>query len=99
MHNDQPVPKPIAASGEDIEFPFLLNKNGYKLVFAENAICYHKHPDTILKYLQIKFSRGYWRTLLYKNYKNKSIAIIGHMGSGKSIIGKLIAKNLNFGIG
>ena len=60
-----------AASGEDIEFSFLLNKNGYKLVFAENAICYHKHPDTILKYLQIKFSRGYWRTLLYKNYKNK----------------------------
>ena len=30
----------------------------------------------------------------YQKYQNKSIAIIGHMGSGKSIVGKLIAKNL-----
>ena len=30
----------------------------------------------------------------YKNYMEKSIALIGHMGSGKSIIGKLIAKEL-----
>ena len=27
---------------------------------------------------------------------NKNIALIGHMGSGKSIIGKLISKKLNF---
>ena len=27
--------------------------------------------------------------------KSKKIALIGHMGSGKSLIGKLIAKNLN----
>ena len=60
-----------AASGEDFEFSFLLNKNGYRLVFTENAVCYHRHPDTINKYLKTKFSRGYWRTLLYKNYKNK----------------------------
>ena len=26
----------------------------------------------------------------------KSIAIIGHMGSGKTLIGKLIAKELNY---
>ena len=29
-------------------------------------------------------------------YNNKNIALIGHMGSGKSLIGKLIAKKLNF---
>ena len=28
----------------------------------------------------------------YKNYTNKSIALIGHMGSGKTIFGKMIAK-------
>jgi len=28
----------------------------------------------------------------YKNYVNKSIALIGHMGSGKTLLGKLIAK-------
>ena len=30
----------------------------------------------------------------YKNYTNKSIALIGHMGSGKTIFGKMIAKKL-----
>tara|TARA_B100001123_G_scaffold165669_1_gene190847 strand:+ start:34 stop:594 length:561 start_codon:yes stop_codon:yes gene_type:complete len=29
-------------------------------------------------------------------HTNKSIAIIGHMGSGKTLIGKLIAKELNY---
>ena len=28
----------------------------------------------------------------YSNYINKSIALIGHMGSGKTLIGKMIAK-------
>ena len=31
-----------------------------------------------------------------EDYNNKNIALIGHMGSGKSLIGKLIAKKLNF---
>ena len=28
----------------------------------------------------------------YKNYINKNIALIGHMGSGKTLIGKMISK-------
>ena len=31
-----------------------------------------------------------------KKHINKSIAIIGHMGSGKTLLGKLIAKELNY---
>jgi len=31
-----------------------------------------------------------------KKHMEKSIAIIGHMGSGKTLIGKLIAKELNY---
>ena len=31
-----------------------------------------------------------------EDYNNKNIALIGHMGSGKSLIGKLIAKKLKF---
>jgi cellulose synthase/poly-beta-1,6-N-acetylglucosamine synthase-like glycosyltransferase len=61
------------ACGEDFEFSFLLSKLGYKMVFAERAICYHRHPDTLYRYLKTKYSRGYWRTLLYKNYKEKII--------------------------
>lgn len=30
----------------------------------------------------------------YKNYKHKNIALVGHMGSGKSILGRLLAKKL-----
>ena len=32
----------------------------------------------------------------YKKHVEKSIAIIGHMGSGKTLIGKLLAKELNY---
>lgn len=59
------------ACGEDFEFSFLVSKNGYNLVLAENAFCYHRHPETLMKYLRTKFIRGYWRTLLYKNNKDK----------------------------
>jgi len=31
-----------------------------------------------------------------KNYKKKIIVIIGHMGSGKSLIGKILSKKLNW---
>lgn len=61
------------ACGEDFEFSFLMASNGHKMVFAEKAICYHKHPNTLLSYLKVKFKRGYWRTLLYKNNKKKVI--------------------------
>ena len=30
------------------------------------------------------------------NTQKKNIALIGHMGSGKSVLGKLISKQLNF---
>ena len=31
-----------------------------------------------------------------KNYKKKIIVIIGHMGSGKSLVGKLLSRKLNW---
>ena len=33
---------------------------------------------------------------IYKELNNKNIAIMGHMGSGKSLMGKIIAKQLGF---
>ncbi|MFH1240352.1 MAG: glycosyltransferase [Candidatus Diapherotrites archaeon] len=61
------------ASGEDPELAYKLAKKGEKLVFNENAVVYHKHPESLLKYLQIKFFRAYWRVLLYSRHKDKII--------------------------
>jgi len=61
------------ASGEDPELSFRMEKKGLKLVFNENAVVYHSHPESFLKYLKIKFWRGYWRILMYKHHKDKII--------------------------
>ena len=39
------------ASGEDPEFSFRLAKNGGKLIFNQNAVVYHVHPNKLMKYL------------------------------------------------
>ncbi|PWW81193.1 glycosyl transferase family 2 [Prosthecochloris marina] len=61
------------ASGEDFALSSKVSSNGHKLVFNEDAICYHKHPDTISAYSKQKYSRGYWRNLLYKLYPSNII--------------------------
>ncbi len=65
---DESFPK---ASGEDPELSYKISKKGKKLVFNEKAIVYHKHPETILRYLQVKFHRAYYRVLLYSKHKDK----------------------------
>ncbi|MFH1644099.1 MAG: glycosyltransferase [bacterium] len=62
-----------SASGEDPELSYRIEKKGLKLKFNPNAIVYHKHPESFLQYLKIKFFRGYWRILLYKNHQDKMI--------------------------
>lgn len=59
------------ASGEDPEFSFRVDKAGYKMVFNPKAIVYHKHPDTLKKYLKMNYGRGYWGRLLYKKHPDK----------------------------
>lgn len=61
------------ASGEDPELSYRMEKKGLKLVFNSNAIVYHEHPESVLSYLKIKFFRGYWRILMYRNHKDKII--------------------------
>jgi len=54
---------------EDAEFAFRLNQKGYKFVFNENAKVIHlKHPDTLFRYVKIKFLRAYFRTIILKKY-------------------------------
>jgi GT2 family glycosyltransferase len=59
------------ASGEDPEISFKLDAAGQKMVFAEKAVVYHDHVDSIGAYLRQKFWRAYWRVLLYKKHPNK----------------------------
>jgi len=59
------------SSGEDSELSFRIAEEGYKIVFNSQAFVYHRHPDTILKFIKQKFWRGFWRIHLYKKHKEK----------------------------
>lgn len=59
------------ASGEDPELSYRMEKKGLKLKFNPNAVVYHFHPESLMKYLKTKFFRGYWRILIYKHHKSK----------------------------
>lgn len=70
------------ASGEDPELSFRISKAGFKMIFQPKAFVYHKHPDTLPKFLKQKFWRGYWRIYLYKKHSNK---IFRHSYTPKSL--------------
>jgi len=61
------------ASGEDSDFSFRVSKGGGSMIFNPDAVVYHNHPSTLIKYLKVKFWRAYWRVLLYRKHKNKMI--------------------------
>lgn len=60
-----------SASGEDTELSYKFSNKGYKLLFIDDAITYHTHPESIFKYLKVKFYRAAWRIPLYKKHVNK----------------------------
>ncbi len=53
-------------SVEDQELSFRLASRGYRMVFVPDAIVFHRHPDSLLKYLRRKFWIGYWRVLVHR---------------------------------
>jgi len=59
------------ASGEDTEFSYRMQKAGRKMVFNQNAVTFHTHPVSFLKYLRIKFYRAFWRTKVYGRHRAK----------------------------
>jgi glycosyltransferase involved in cell wall biosynthesis len=62
------------ANNEDTDFSYKLSSAGYKMVFNPNAVVYHlNHPDSIKRYVRLKFWRGYWRMVVYKKYPNKML--------------------------
>ncbi|MFO7884945.1 MAG: glycosyltransferase [Desulfobacteraceae bacterium] len=61
------------ANNEDTEFSYRLALQGKKFVFNPNAVVYHKHPSTVLRYLRVKFWRGFWRMAVYAKYPQKAV--------------------------
>ena len=61
------------ANNEDTDLSYRLATAGYKLVFNPEAFVYHSHPDTFIKYLKLKFWRGYWRMIVYRRYPNRAV--------------------------
>lgn len=60
------------ANGEDAELSYRLASDGCKMVFNPKAVVFHTHPSTLVKYLKIKFWRGYWRMAVYRKYPHKA---------------------------
>lgn len=60
------------ANNEDTELSYRLCAAGYLLEFNPEALVYHRHPDSFAKYLRLKFKRGYWRMVVYRNYPGKA---------------------------
>jgi len=69
------------ADGEDMEISFRAEKFG-KMVFADKAFVYHRHPDSLSKFLKQKFSRGIWRFFVYRKQKHK---VVGDSYTPKSL--------------
>ncbi|PKN78571.1 MAG: glycosyl transferase family 2 [Deltaproteobacteria bacterium HGW-Deltaproteobacteria-1] len=61
------------ANNEDTELSYRMCAAGYRLEFNPEAIVYHLHPDSFVKYLRLKFKRGYWRMIVYRNYPGKAL--------------------------
>jgi glycosyltransferase involved in cell wall biosynthesis len=59
------------ASGEDADLSFRLASKGLKMVFQPEAVVFHRHPDTLFRYLKVKFWRAYWRNLLYRRHSSR----------------------------
>ena len=56
---------------EDQELSFRLNLRGYQLFFAPNAVVYHQHSDTLLKYFRKKRTIGYWKAQVVRRFPSK----------------------------
>jgi GT2 family glycosyltransferase len=61
------------ANNEDVDFSYRLAAAGKRMVFRPDAIVYHHHPDSFLKYFILKVKRGYWRMIVYKQHPGKAI--------------------------
>lgn len=56
---------------EDAELAYNLAAQGHRLVFAERAVVYHRHPESLWRYAFRKWRFGFWRVRVYQRHPNK----------------------------
>ena len=61
------------ACAEDIELSYRMAARGWKMKFVPNAVVYHTHPDTLLKYLKKKYKFAFWRVLAVRKNPGKAM--------------------------
>ncbi|MCU0611547.1 MAG: glycosyltransferase [Candidatus Eisenbacteria bacterium] len=62
------------ANNEDVDLSYKLAARGAGMVFAPDAIVYHRHPNSVRRYLRTKFLRAYWRAMVYRRHPAKLLA-------------------------
>lgn len=60
-----------SATVEDQELSFRLAERGHRLVFAPDAIVFHRHVTAVWKYARRKYFIGYWKALLVRQHPGK----------------------------
>lgn len=63
---------PVACA-EDIELSYRMSARGWKMVFVQDAVVYHTHPDTLSCYLNKKYKFAFWRMLAIRKHPDKSV--------------------------
>lgn len=62
------------ANNEDTELSYRMVDLNKKMVFNPEALVFHlNHPSSIWRYATLKFSRGYWRLVVYKKFPKKMV--------------------------
>jgi glycosyltransferase involved in cell wall biosynthesis len=62
------------ASGEDVEFSYRVSRQGRRLVFVPNAFVFHRHVDTVARYVARKYYVGFWRVRMYRLHPDKAVS-------------------------
>jgi glycosyltransferase involved in cell wall biosynthesis len=61
------------ASNEDTELSYRLVESGRRLVLVDDAVVRHTHPESVLRYMLVKFRRAAWRMKVYRNFPDKML--------------------------
>ena len=59
------------SDAEDVDLSYRLSERGYRMAFAENAVVFDPHPESLIEYLRRKFEYAFWRAQVYARYPHK----------------------------